>query len=295
MDLITRKESTRYPGLFVKKYKRKVFYDNLWSEYDELLEARGHVELADGTIVVRPFTKIFNRGENGTDIDRDETVIAVCKVNGFMACATYVPQVDQVIVSTTGSLDSDFVLMAEEYITDAVKKTIKMITCEDHPITFMFEIVHPNDPHIISEEPGAYLIGVRYVDETTPYFSNKLTEENLDYFASEEYLNVKRPHWCEVRFSDITDVMSEVRHEGFVVYGQDSKTALKIKSPYYLCLKAAARKKDIMTLNKQLVDEEFYDLIDHIKDHEYVFNELDEQERLTYIRNYLSQSRFSVT
>jgi hypothetical protein len=44
-ELLTRKESTRYPGLFVKKYTRKVFYDNLWSENDELLEARGHVEL----------------------------------------------------------------------------------------------------------------------------------------------------------------------------------------------------------------------------------------------------------
>ena len=53
-EVLTRKESARYPGLFVKKYTRKVFYDNLWHENEELMEARGHVELQDGAVVVRP-------------------------------------------------------------------------------------------------------------------------------------------------------------------------------------------------------------------------------------------------
>ena len=98
-SLIQRKKSTRYPGLFVKKYKKRVFYDALWNTDAELLEARGHVEDEDGNIVVRPFTKIFNRGEMNTDIDRDETCIGVYKINGFMACATYIPSIGKVIVT----------------------------------------------------------------------------------------------------------------------------------------------------------------------------------------------------
>lgn len=284
-SLVTRKESIRYPGLFVKKYTRKVFYDNLWYKNEELLEARGHVETAAGKIVVRPFTKIFNRGENGVDIHADEEVVAIQKINGFMACATYVPEVNEVVVSTTGSLDSDFVSMAEEYINDRVKDDIYFRWLEGINATFMFEIVHPNDPHIIQEEPGAYLIGARSIYNDLPYTSSIKHEEFLDYIANE--MGVMRPIWCHVLFSDITYFMNEVRHEGFVVYGQKSNIALKIKSPYYLSLKAAARKKDIMSLDKSKVDEEFYGLIDHIKENQNEFNSLDEQARLDYMRKFL--------
>lgn len=39
-ELIIRKESKRYPGLFTVKYHNRVFYDNLWN--DELIESRGY-------------------------------------------------------------------------------------------------------------------------------------------------------------------------------------------------------------------------------------------------------------
>ena len=283
--LITRKESARYPGLFVKKYTKRVFYDNLWNQNEELLESRGHVETADGKIVIKPFTKIFNHHENGTNIDRDEQCVAIRKVNGFMACATYVAEVDDVVISTTGSLHSDFVKMAEEHLA-SVKSWIKlngsMLT------TYMFEIVDPRDPHIIQEEPGAYLIGCRFVANDRPYFSDVLNESLLDSLA--EKMGVKRPMWSVCRFSSIVEVAKHAKHEGFVVYGQISRTALKIKTPYYLALKAAARKKDIMRLNKQNVDEEFYELIDHLRSIESEFNAMDEQARLDYMRQFLTES-----
>lgn len=289
-DLITRKESTRYPGLFVKKYTRQVFFDNLWHENEELLEARGHVELEDGTVVVRPFTKIFNRNENGTDIALDEEVVAIRKVNGFMACATYVPQVGEVVVSTTGSLDSDFVRYAEEYITSKVKDAIIKFSTEEHPVTFMFEIVHQEDPHIIKEACGAYLIGGRYIDNPEAYHSDHIVEDTLDILASDEYMNVHRPEWKVCKFGEVVDDAKTCKHEGYVVYGQTSGTALKIKSPYYLALKAAARKKDIMSLNKQFVDEEFYPLIDYIKEHKDEFNALEEQERITFMEKFINDN-----
>ncbi len=283
-ELITRKESTRYPGLFVKKYTRKVFYDSLWNESDELLEARGHVETADGHTVIRPFTKIFNRGENGMDIDCDEVCVSVRKVNGFMAAATWVPEVTDVVVSTTGSLDSDFVTLAEKHIDQNVQGYIKSMS-ELEKGTFLFEIVDPSDPHIVPEEAGAYLIGFRPINSDAPYHSSVMKELDLDRTA--KAMGVKRPEWKIQKFGDVVYEASSCKHEGYVVYGLQSGKSLKIKSPYYLHLKMAARKKDIMSLDKTRVDEEYYPLINHLKEMGESFTMMDEQARLDYMREFL--------
>jgi hypothetical protein len=280
------KQSLRYPSLWIAKYSRKVFFDNLWDTSDELIEARGHVEDANGNTVIRPFTKIFNRFENKTDIDRDERVVAIRKVNGFMAAATFVPSVGDVVVSTTGSLDSDFVGYAERYINDRVKSVIRgLYKASGKPITYMFEICHPDDPHIVTEEFGAYLIGARTVESEAAYFSTSGLEIMLDEVARQ--MGVSRPEWMVCRFADVVIDAEKCKHEGYVVYGQTSRTSLKIKSPYYLTLKACARKKDILSLDKTRVDEEYYDLIAHLKELGNKFNEMSEQARLEYIVKYL--------
>lgn len=284
-ELVTRKESVRWPGLFVAKYTRKVFYDNLWDRHEELIESRGRVELEDGTVVIRPFTKIFNRFENSTDIARDELCVSVRKVNGFMAAATWVPQVAGVVVSTTGSLDSDYVTLAEKHLGPAVSAFLKVMSLYENR-TYLFEIVDPSDPHIIPEQAGAYLIGYRDVDSKEPYFSTSAKESELDLIAQD--MGVMRPSWDVVRFSQVVHDASVCWHEGYVVYGQSSKTALKIKSPYYLILKMAARRKDIMSCDKTRIDEEFYPLVDHLTLMGESFTMMSEQERLEYMRSWLS-------
>jgi len=287
--LINVKESTRYPGLFVMKYDRKVFYKNLWNTDEDLMEARGHVLDGQGVVVIRPFTKIFNFGENNTIIHRDDECIAIRKVNGFMAAATYVPKVGKVVVSTTGSLDSDFVKMAEEYINEKFKGFLRdSFIHEGRTVTYMFEIVHPNDPHIVKEKIGAYLIGYRMVDDDSPYSTDAIKEHTLDFIARE--CGFLRPEWKTAIFGDIMIEAKSCQHEGFVVYSLDSGVALKIKSPYYLVLKAVARRKDILTLDKKRVDEEFFGLIDHIKENAESFNLLTEQERITYMEGYIKDN-----
>lgn len=280
-DLFTLKESTRYPGLFVKKYKRKVFYDNLWN--DDLVESRGRVFDKDGNVVINPFTKIFNYGENGTIIPDDEPVLAVAKINGFMAAATYIPFLDEVVISTTGSLDSDFVILAEKYITERVKNYIKDFSKSFGAHTFLFEICDPNDPHIIIEEPGAYLIGKRVVSSIKPYYSNEFGEYLLDVDSIS--MRCYRPDYFVGTFNEIKNLLKESHRniEGFVVYSKT--TALKIKTPYYLATKAIARSKDIFKLKRQFIDEEYYPLIDFLKNID-GFNEFTEEQKLHLIRNY---------
>jgi len=231
--------------------------------------------------LIQPFTKIFNRGENGTDIDLTTDVVTVRKINGFMAAATYV-EGHGVVVSTTGSLDSDFVEIAERWITPEVKGAIAH---DGRDCTFIFEIVDPEDPHIIAETAGAYLIGARILPVDGDYMSTADHEQWLDEAAAS--MGVLRPEWSVATFSNVVDSARTCEHEGFVVDSAD--TALKIKSPYYLTLKAAARKADIMKLNKQMVDEEFYSLIDHLTEIQESFNILNEQERLDYMKDFLQK------
>lgn len=302
MSLITIKESKRYPGLFVHKYKKEVFYKKLWHTDPTLLESRGHVYNSSGKLVVAGFSKIFNRGENGTDIPRDHKCLVVEKINGFMAAVTYVPDVDDVVISTTGSLDSDFVYMAKELIsekfiddlyTEASQRAMdcKVKGHEFENYTFLFEIVHKNDPHIIQHDEGAYLIGRREVSLDDHYWSHKQLETDLDNIADE--YGFYRPMWYIDRFSNIINTTRLVKHEGFVVYDQDGENcaSLKIKSPYYLAMKAMARCKDIFTLDKRRVDEEYYPLLDHIKNNvePSYWESLDEQAKLEFIREWVTQ------
>ena len=264
MSMFTRKESVRYPGLFVEKYKRKVFYDSLWD--DQLVEMRGRVVDAAGDVVINPFTKIFNRFERNTNIDDGEKVIAVEKINGFMAAATYVPSVGKVVVSTTGSLDSDYVTLAEKHLKSAIPVIVDYASIPEGKLTWLFEIVDESNPHIIKEMPGAYLLGFREVDSKESYSSSDGKEQLLDKFAIK--MVVMRPTWGSALFSEVVEYSKNTEREGFVVYGKN--TVLKIKSPYYLITKFFARvgeNRILQVLNnlenfKKEIDEEYYDLID---------------------------------
>lgn len=288
--LVQRKESVRYPGLFVIKYKRNVFYDNLWN--DILIECRGLVVDANWNIVIQPFTKIFNRFENGTDIDRDAEVVVARKVNGFMATATYV-EGHGVVVGTTGSLDSDFAVMAEKWIRPDVKSVIDL---DGRDMTFMFEICDPSDPHIVAEQAGAYLLGARVLPATGDYMSNAAHEQWLDEAA--DSMGVMRPEWKTARFSDVVQEAKTCKHEGFVVYSKD--TALKIKSPYYLVSKLFGRmggEKLARGLENQqglraIVEEEFYPVIDYLATIKDQFIAQDEFQRLATVQAFIEKELY---
>ena len=143
-------------GIYVLKYKKKVFYDNLWNEY--VAECRGTIVDEDFNLVSYPFTKIYNYGiEKEAPVLADDTMVtAYRKVNGFMVAMTFYN--GDVLVSTTGSTDSDFVGYAKEMMLKHMPWAdwqMALGNSEMQGMTFMFECVHPNDPHIIPEEAGS--------------------------------------------------------------------------------------------------------------------------------------------
>lgn len=293
--LVSRKESKNYPGLFVLKYTKRVFFDALWKESKLLEYCRGLVVDADYNVVVRGFDKIFNYTENGAGdkwSDSDH-VLVTRKVNGFCGFLTNVK--GQMIISTTGSLDSDFVGYAREYLKDITPKM-----CREH-VTYLFEICHPEDPHIIVEKQGAHFLGAVEHDSGAHHykFDDSILIEDavenfgkLGIFVEDEEVNC----W---NFGDLKRHMKTVFHEGYVIVNPKDEETLKIKSPHYLFNKFLARvgtDKLIKGIEngsiKGKVEEEFYDLIDQIKSNGVEnFAALDEQDRLIYLRKW-SESNY---
>lgn len=294
--LVSEKTFSDYPDLRMYKYKNKVFFKNLWNESEMLTECRGLVLDASGNIVALPFKKVFNYKENGTTIRKNSVVKTVEKKNGFFAaCSLYK---DEVLVSTTGSLDSDFTQYAKEMLNlDAVRDGLIALQHEmDWKGTMMFEICHPKDPHIVEEELGAYLIGFRL------HGSGMLVpEEILDRMAIASNTvygegTFLRPHHFYTTFGNVLKHLKGCKDEGYMVYKKGSEKALKLKSPHYLSKKFIMRmgegKIQQMFHDKEAfkksIDEEFYEIVDYItcKYEPTTWFQMKDQDRRQVIEKY---------
>lgn len=280
--LVKKKTYTegKYKGLSVLKYSRKVFFDNLWHLDSRLLECRGTVVDEDWNVVVLPFKKVFNHCENGTCVADNHHIIAVEKINGFMAAATMTDKYG-LIISTTGSLDSEFAELARKWIEKG--KVSGMFKGR----TYLFEICDNSDPHIVEEKEGAYLIGQRLI------MDGLLGEENSVDFEA-EFLGYKRPKHFKCKFKDLP----QTKKEGWMIRDVITGDVLcKLKSPHYLSKKLIMRlgnaKVDFMfdkpeEFKKWIKDEEFFEFVDYMagnidKDKWKSYND---QQRRDFIERY---------
>lgn len=293
-------------SLRIYKYSKEVFFKNLWHLDPLLTRSRGLVLDSHGEIIQNPFTKVFNFNENGSglDIPNDKKVIASTKENGFLGCITKYN--NDVLITTTGSFDSDFT----NYIKDFIMN--KNFAHYDHKLygnlmkylnnnnqTLMFEVIHPNDPHIIkyeSKDMGLRLIGARGKN-----FSDKeVTESQLDEIG--KIINVRRPEWFEIEYGKLKELVKESKLEGYMVRDVETQdTLLKFKTPYYLTTKFIGRMSDInikfMYSNpmkfKENVDEEYYDLVDLIvsKIPKEEFLVLENQNKIEIVRDLINTQR----
>jgi hypothetical protein len=269
-------------GIFVLKYKKRVFYDGLWNEF--IAECRGTIVDEDFNLITYPFTKIYNYGieKEAPVLAPDTRVTAHRKVNGFMVAMTV--HNGELLVSTTGSTDSDYVNMAKELIDEA--KYLDLCS-RWAGYTFMFECVHKNDPHIVPEKEGMYILGYRENSwgarvEHDPFMLMEMGRE-LGCFV---------PEAITTNMVRLQELAKECRHEGFVFYTDDGLSS-KIKSPYYLTSKWVARNPrtdKLVDLNKDIkhnLDEEYYPLVDAIRENIVQYTAMDEQARLAWVRQYL--------
>ena len=276
-------------GIYVLKYKKKVFYDNLWNDF--IAECRGSIVDKDFNLVTYPFTKIYNYGieKEAPVLTNDTKVTAFRKVNGFMVAMTV--HNGELLVSTTGSTDSDYVTMAKEMMVTHMPLTdwrMALGNAECEGVTYMFECVHPSDPHIIPEKPGMYLLGWR-----ENMWGSKILHD--PYILMDFARDVLNCYWAEsytTNMARLEQMAKECKHEGFVFYTDEGVSA-KIKSPYYLTSKWVARNPrtdKLVDLNKDIkhqLDEEYYPLVDAIRANIVEYTAMDEQARLDWVRNYM--------
>lgn len=279
--LVRRKN---YPnGLSVVKYKAKVFYENLWGVDEKLLQARGIVLDHKDRIVVQPFYKVFNINENGTTINPEKVYQVIDKINGFMFCVT--KHGKEVIYSTTGTLDSEFVELGKKNITSEQIKNLPQ------GITFIFEVCDESDKHPIEEKLGIHLIGACNVKDHR-YFE----EWELDIIAKQ--IKCFRPkHSCMLG----RDILAMARHskiEGYMLRDNAGNFVMKIKTPYYLFVKFASRCNVDRMYDcnwKQSFDEEYYPVIQkiHEKYSRLEWAEMSKDDRLLLIREIIYEWRES--
>jgi hypothetical protein len=217
-------------NLITFKYHRKVMYDYLWKQEPEMLECRGHTyDLNTGKIVLAAPTKTFNYLEDSwwNDVSLDTPVKLYKKFNGFMA--TVAVHNGEVIVGTTGTTNSNYVSMAKEmifndYPEDSIKKW-------GNGFTWLFEICHVNDPHIVDEKPRAYYLGGR---------------DNMigDYIPIRNFIEYESSyHQCTL--AQALEIIKDCKHEGYMCYTNDGTNRVcKLKSPYYVGKKKLMRAKD---------------------------------------------------
>lgn len=270
-------------SLVMFKYSRRAFWNNLWGKFPALKEARGIVFTNPETtgrceLVTRPFTKVFNLGENGTDLDPTKPYNVYRKVNGFMAAVSWNPIELEWMVTTTGSFHSAYVKMAE----DKLMQAISTLGAVQRGFTFLFEIVHENDPHIVEETPGAYLLLAR---ANTVYEKGRdILTEKTDLFIGTCYRD------------DILRSIKSVSHEGFAIYDESNSMVAKIKSSHYLVKKFLMRVKgekialiweDFEKAKRTFTDEEFWPVMRALraKTTHSEFVGLSEQQRRSFLEN----------
>jgi len=221
-------------GLVTYKYAKKVMHKYLWNDHPELLECRGHTyDLNTGELVVAAPRKSFNYLENGTFANKPLTtkVKLYKKFNGFMACVSN--HNGKVIVSTTGSTSGPYVEMAKEKIFEHWPES--NIATWGTNGTWLFEICHENDLHIVDEKPGAYYLGYRSKVDTAFY-------KEAQFYPN--------PSSCDLgpsstmTLQQAIEVANSVQHEGFMCYDIETREVCKLKSPYYTGKKKLMRMKD---------------------------------------------------
>lgn len=285
--LVNMKEAGN--GIFVLKYKKKVFYDNLWNDY--VAECRGTIVDADFNLVAYPFTKIYNYGieKEAPVLSGDAEVTAFRKVNGFMVSCTWYN--GDVLVSTTGSTDSPFVDMAKEMMLTHMcwaDWQLAFANADMEGLTVMFECVHPGDPHIVPEKSGMYVLGYRENEWRSKVGHDPFVLQDLG-----RMFNCFVPESVTTNMARLQELAKECKHEGYVFYTKDGVSA-KIKSPYYLTSKWVARNPrtdKLVDLNKDIkhnLDEEYYPLVDAIRANIVEYTAMDEQARLAWVREQLA-------
>jgi hypothetical protein len=218
------------------KYHRRAMYDYLWNQVPELLECRGAVYFNETKELVQASPrKSFNYLERGywKDMPLNTPVELYKKINGYLACATIYE--GELVVSTTGTTTSEYAQWAKELLLSTYRNYDMLL---DDKTTTLFEVILPQDPHIVQERQGLHLLGVREKDTGDFYPMGAGARCTLE---------------------QALEIAKHDRGEGFMMYpmlpdgSYDYNNCCKLKTPYYIgkkkLMRMTAKNVEIMYKN----------------------------------------------
>lgn len=286
--------------LRIFKYSKRTFWENRWGESQSLLKARGLVLDLGGNIISHPFDKVFNFGEQGTGLAlaEDKPVVCVAKENGFLGIVSGHPtKRGELLAHTQGSFGGDFVEYLRHYVYQPKVRGAIAKYLSQNDVTLMFEVIHPEDPHIIEypeADQGLWLLGVRGKGQLDKAWPEHLVDE------AAAVMGLRRPKWFKATLGEVRAQVKTTKTEGFMVREDTDEQdfILKWKSPYYLTTKFVGRLSANKIAHlyaapenfKQSVDEEFYPLVDLLtqKIPQAQFETLSQDERVVVVRDIIN-------
>lgn len=278
------------PNAQILKYNpATTMFKGNWNQYT-VNGARGHIVDKDTFEPINmPFPKLFEASELDIVVPPDTPVLAFRKRNGFMLSVTWYN--DELVVATTGTIDSDYAKLGRSYITPRLESVFKRF----YTLTFLFEVCDPSDPHIFPETQGLYLIGIRqnhwgshpnfliqHLDYIKQIFGNALEDIKFDPPELSTYGEIQER-------SMIEDC------EGYVVWIKN-RYPLKLKCQHYKIRKKLARAKGerlkaVLNDDKLYTDRNYIKLRDVIRDSYNQFLTMQEQERLELLTKTIDSIR----
>lgn len=263
------------------KYSKYTHITKAWTP--EVCEMRGTViDMKTGELVSYPFTKFFNVGEElAPSVSESDTFEAVEKRNGFLGIVTI--HEGKLLYHTAGSLCGDYVPLIGEFIDEE-----KFLRVLNPNVTYMFEVIHPNDAHVTHEAVGLHLLGFRAKQLGSPIIHDK---ETLDALAHE--LGVHTPKHYVGTLADLRTKLKDMDIEGFVLYGQNGEM-LKLKSERFLTKRFIAymTEKKIDALSKRMIaeaEEEFQPILTWIYQHKDEYVTYTHEEKVLFVRRWFVQ------
>lgn len=269
--LATMKNDGKYTTF---KYAKKVMYDYLWNTIPETMESRGHVyDNATHALVQAAPRKSFNYLEKDwwKNVPKHTLVEMYKKINGYMACATI--HNGELVVSTTGTTTSEYAVRAKKLIMNDYHLYDISI---DATVSTLFEVVVPQDPHIVEERQGLHLLGWR-------------EKANGNFHPN------GRPIICTL--ANALEYVSTDEGEGFMVYptGGDYSNCCKLKTPHYVgkkkLMRMTAKNVDLLYNQSRTIEQQLPAIwmfaVDRIKSdfakEDWVA--MTDQQRRTYLEN----------
>ncbi len=212
-------------GQHLKVYtaEARVYSEDLWGTDARLKECRGIMVNINNVVQTMPFFRLRPYEELAKYLEKFEPIVAVEKIDGFLACVSWVKRTR--VVSVDGMTSGKYVDMANEYLD-------KVFPPSNLPrymhATTMFEICHPDATQTIPEEYGAYLIGQRWHGGK----GNFSSEKSLDMIA--KTLNVRRPAWMCMRLNQAIQMSKKCKHEGYIIRKYlNGEPVCTLQSPHF--------------------------------------------------------------